>query len=280
VAEPANLTYRKLQMETLAYYAQALDSAGQLDLAIQQRERQLALLAPYMAVERPDAELREKAMIANRQLAHYRFRRGDTAAALSYSEAAVQLSQRLVEWEPSNTAWSFQNAAALLDQAQISLRLGKIVEGRVAAEQGCHIADGLIARDPSVVSWREAGLTCLRLKAELAAARGAREEARAMARQVLEAVSSSDDSSDRFAVPLAHKLLGDMSWRTGDRAGAIAAWKAGLSAWPKSIAETPVQRAARGEMLRGIGNGAEGMRIAAELAAKGYRKSLSNRAGI
>jgi tetratricopeptide (TPR) repeat protein len=267
-------------MEALAYYADALDRAGQLDLAIQQRERQLALLAPYLAVERPDAALEEKAMIANRQLAHYRFRRGDTDQALSHAAAAVQLGRRLVELEPSNTEWSAQISGALLDQAQIMLRSGKLADARGAADQGCGIANGLIARDPSVVAWRDAGLTCLRLKAELAAIGGSWGEAMALARQVLEAVRSSDGSGDRFALAQAHKLVGDMSWRTGDRGGAVAAWRAGLSAWPKGIAETPVQKAARGEMLRGIGNRPEGAAIAAELASKGYRKSLSNRAGI
>jgi len=279
-AEPANLDYRKLQMEALAYYAQALDSSGQLDLAIQQRERQLSLLAPYLAVDRPDAALEEKAMIANRQLAHYRFRRGDTALALGHAEAAVEQGQRLVALEPSNTGWATQSASALLDQAQIMLRLGLVGDARGATDRGCGIADGLIARDPTVVAWRDAGLTCLRVKAELAANSGSKGEAMALANQVLAGVRSVDNSMDPFALPQAQKLVGDMLFRTGDRAGAIAAWKAGLAAWPKGIAETPVQMAARGEMLRGIGDRAEGSRIAAELAAKGYRRSLSNRASI
>ncbi|HVJ70300.1 MAG TPA: hypothetical protein VM531_02130, partial [Sphingomicrobium sp.] len=61
---------------------------------------------------------------------------------------------------------------------------------------------------------------------------------------------------------------------------ARAAWKAGLDAWPKGIAETPRQLAERGEMLRGIGQRAEGMRVASQLAAMGYRQSLSNRARV
>ena len=279
-AEPANIEYRKLQQEALAYYAQALDGAGQLDLAIQQRERQLALLAPFLSVERPDAALEEKAMIANRQLAHYRFRRGDTAQAIKHAGEAVGIGQRLVELEPSNTEWTSQSASALLDQAQIMLRSGKLSEARVAAERGCGLSNGLIARDPTVVAWREAGLACLRLRAELAAIGGSKGEALALANQVLEGIRSAAGSNDRFALPQAQKLVGDVLWRSGNRAGAIAAWKSGLAAWPKGITETPVQLAARGEMLRGIGQRAEGARIASQLAAMGYRQSLSNRARI
>ena len=78
----------------------------------------------------------------------------------------------------------------------------------------------------------------------------------------------------------ANKLVGDIQWRTGDRAGARASWRAGLAAWPKGITETPRQMAERGEMLRGIGQRAEGMQIASQLAAMGYRQSLSNRARV
>jgi tetratricopeptide (TPR) repeat protein len=281
-AEPANIEYRKLQQEALAYYAQALDGAGQLDLAIQQRERQLALLAPFLSMERPDAALEEKAMIANRQLAHYRFRRGDTAQAIKHAAEAVDIGQRLVDLEPSNTEWTSQSASALLDQAQIMLRSGKLSEARAEAERGCGLANGLIARDPTVVAWREAGLACLRLGAELAAIGGSRDEALALSNQVLDEVRAERGSSanDRFTLAQAHKLVGDVLWRSGDRAGAMAAWKSGLAAWPKGIAETPVQLAARGEMLRGIGERAEGAKIASKLAAMGYRQSLSNRARV
>ena len=279
-AEPANLEYRKLQLEALAYYADALDRAGKLYLAIQQRERQLALLAPYLAIEQPDAALREKAMIANRSLARLRFRRGDVSLALSHAATAVQLGQRLVELEPSNTEWASQSANALLDQSQIMLRSGKLAEARGAIDQGCSLANGLIARDPTVVTWRDAGLACLRLRAELAAIGGSAGEALVLANQVVAGVRSAEASGDRFALSEAHKLVGDVRLRAGDRAGAVAAWSAGLAAWPKGLAETPAQMAARGEMLRGIGERAEGARIELELAARGYRRSLSNRAGI
>jgi hypothetical protein len=200
--------------------------------------------------------------------------------ALNHALAAVQLGQRLVDLEPSNAEWSTQRANALLDQAQIMLRSGKVGEARGATDQGCGIANGLIARDPTVVAWRDTGITCLRLRAELAANSGARDEALALANQVLAGVRAIDSKSDPFALAQAQKLLGDVMMRSGDRPGAMAAWQAALAAWPKGVAETPSQKATRGELLRSIGDRAEGGRIAAELAAKGYRRSLSNRAGI
>ena len=41
--------------------------------------------------------------------------------------------------------------------------------------------------------------------------------------------------SDRFALSQAQKLVGDILWRGGDRAGARSAWQAGLAAWPNGM---------------------------------------------
>ena len=279
-AQPANREYIELQQEMLAYHADALDWSGKIDLAVEERERQLSLLAPYLAQPRPDADLRRHAMVANMALSRLRFRMGDSKSALGHAAAAVELGRQLVELEPGSADWKGRSANALLNQALLLLRTGNVAEARTASEQGCGLANSLTARDPTVVPWRDAGRNCLQLKAELAATSGSPADAVMLARQALAAVQSDPvrSSSDGFAVPLAHKLVGDMLWRTGDRAGAISAWQAGLAAWPKGIAETPLQLGARGEMLRGIGQRAPGGRIAAQLAAMGYRQSITNRA--
>lgn len=278
-AEPGNRQYLDLLMEALAYQADALDRAGKLDTSIQQRERQLSLLAPYLAQNHPDAELRRNAMIANQALSHLRFRQGETRRSLDHAAAAVELGRRLVELEPDSANWMGQSSNTLLNQALLQLRAGKIDEARSATDQGCDLANRVIARDPSVAFWRHAARNCLRLRAELAAISGSAAEALILANQVLSLVRSDPigSSRDPFELPQAHKLVGDVLWRTGDRARAKAAWKAGLAAWPKGVAETPRQKGERGEMLRGIGQRVEGMRIASQLAAMGYRRSITDR---
>jgi hypothetical protein len=148
--------------------------------------------------------------------------------------------------------------------------------------RGCDKADSLIARDPTVIAWRDLGRFCLQLRAELALGEGRNAEAIGLAQQLLDGIRSDNIliAKDRFALSQAYKLVGDMMWRAGDRAGARTAWQAGLAAWPKGVTETPRQMAERGEMLRGIGQRAEGMRIASQLTAMGYRQSLSNRARV
>jgi len=281
-SEPANQEYFRTQSESLAFLADALDYSGKLDPAISQRQRQLALLTPHLAVDRPDAELLQKAMIANMALSHLRFVRGDTADGLTHAAAAVGLGQRLIKLEPTNADWMGRSASTLLNQALLLLRAGRIPEAKAATDSGCEIVNRLIARDSTVVSWRDAGRRCLARRTELALIDRSRGEALLLARQLLDAVRSDRQvsSSDRFAVGQAYKLVGDLQWRSGDRSGARVAWQAGLAAWPKGVTETPRQMGERGEMLRGIGQRAEGKRIASQLAAMGYRQSLSNRAGV
>lgn len=281
-AEPANSEYRELLLEALGYHADALDRAGDIDMAIRERNRQLAVLAPYLAQERPDAGLRQKAMIANMHLSLLQFARGETAPALDYAAKAVDIGNRLVELEPSNADWVGRSANTQLSQALLLVRSGRSAEARAAAEQGCEKTNQLLTRDSTVTYWQENARRCLALKAELASAAGSNSQALYLAGQLLDRIRSDNISSvkDRFALAQAQKLRGDILWRSGDRAAAKSAWLAGLAAWPKGIPETPRQMAERGEMLRGIGQRAEGMRIASQLAAMGYRQSLSNRARV
>lgn len=281
-AEPSNPEYLNLMLEALGDSAGALDGAGKLDDAIRQRERQLGLLAPHLTGSQPDAKRRQQAMIVHMALAWMRYVKGEAKVALDHAATSVELGSQLVALEPANADWKARSALTQLNQAQLLLLTGRQAEARSAATEGCDKATSLVARDPTVVAWRDLGRRCLRVRAELAISEGANDEALSIARQLLDGVRADKIllAGDRFALGQAHKLVGDISWRTGDRAAAKAAWQAGLQAWPRGIAETPRQMAERGEMLRGIGQRAEGMRIASQLAAMGYRQSLSNRARI
>ena len=281
-AQPSNADYLNLLLEALGDYSGSLESAGKLDEAIRQRQRQLNLLAPYLAQERPDAELRQKAMIVNMALSWMRYLKGETRQALDHAATAADIGHRLVELEPTNADWLGRSASTELNQAQLMLLANRVAEAETAVTAGCGKTNSLTARDPSVISWRDLSRFCLRLRAGLALAAGSGEEALTIARQLLDVVRADKIllAKDRFALGQAQKLVGDILWRTGDREGARAAWQAGLADWPKGLSETPRQMAERGEMLRGIGKRAEGMRVASQLVAMGYRQSLSNRARV
>ncbi len=281
-AEPGNLEYRELLLEALAYWADALDNVGRLEPAIKQRERQLTLLAPFLAQQRPDANLRQKAMITHMALSRLRFERGETAVGLGHAATAVELGRSLIALEPSNADWMGRSANTLLARALLLLRSGKTAEASAVTDQGCDLAGRLIARDPTIDSWRITNRNCLHLRAELAIVGGAKNEALMLARQSLEETRSNRKLrvNEPFALSQAHKLIGDLLWRAGDRSEATTAWRTALAAWPRGTAETPREQAERSAMLRGTGARPEGNRIASQLSAMGYRQSLANRVKI
>jgi tetratricopeptide (TPR) repeat protein len=281
-SEPSNPEYLQLMLEALAYHADALDRAGNLEGAIRQRRRQLDILTPYLAQPKPDANLRQKARSAHLSLANLFFEKGESRAALAHASDGVAIGDALVGLEPSNFDWLSRATRTRLTRAMLQLRVGQTDEASQSIDIACEAGARLIARDPTNVDWRERNRACLRLRAELALARGNKGEAIFLARQNLAAVRAEPAGglADQFAVPQAQKLVGDILWRAGDRKSAIASWKAGLAGWPTGVTPTPSQQAERGEMLRGIGERAEGSRIAAQLAAMGYRQSLSNVARV
>ncbi|RIX32602.1 toll/interleukin-1 receptor domain-containing protein [Sphingomonas edaphi] len=279
--EPANMEYHKLLSEALAYLSDAQGSAGQLLPAIAQRQRQLQHLAPYLAREHSDADLRQKAMIANMALSRLLFERGETKQSLTMAAAATDLGRELVALDPNNADWMGRTANTEVNRATLLLRAGHTAEGAASIARGCGLADRLVARNPDMASWRSTASQCLALRAELAAANSDGEQARALARQQFGSLGGvGTTAKDPFELALAHKLLGDIAWRTGDRAGAIADWKASLAAWPAKVPETPRLMAQRAEMLRGTGAREEARKITSKLESLGYRRSISNVAKI
>jgi tetratricopeptide (TPR) repeat protein len=220
-------------------------------------------------------------MTANMARSRLLFERGDTDEALKAASAATEIGQQLVSLDPNNADWKGRSANTEIFRGSLLLRVGKAQEASNQIAQGCGMADQLVARDPSVTSWTESVEMCRGLRAELAAASGDGLFAREIAQSNLASVlAKADPSRSPFDVALAHKLVGDIAWRTGDRPRAIAAWKAGLAAWPRNVVETARQMVQRAEMLRGTGAREEAARISTKLAAKGYRQSISNVAKV
>ena len=278
---PGNSDYRKLRLESLAFLSDALDRSGMIDAAINARDRQLALLGPELANGRADEEYRRKAMIANMAVARLRFQHGDTALALAHAKAARALGERLTAIDPSNAEWRASSAMTRINQALLLIRTGKATDARQAIGPSCATIEQLVRSDPTIALWEQSEQRCLALRAELAIAVGDKAAALPLARALVARVANqaAQPNSDPFRPAESRKLVGDIAWRSGDRAGAQVEWRAALAAWPKA-AETPIQFGERGEMLRGIGDRAGGRAIAQRLLAMGYRQSISNRARV
>ena len=90
----------------------------------------------------------------------------------------------------------------------------------------------------------------------------------------LQANRSGDAMNDGLAVASAYKLVGDAQARSGNAAGARAAWQSALAAWPKGLPETPRQTAIRASILSALGRSAEAKQLTDRLSAIGYRKLI------
>ena len=279
---PVNDDIRRLRVEAVAFLSEANEKTGRIELAIAGRQQQLTLVAPGLNGARPDEELRQKAMIANMALARLLFQNGQTATALTHAAAASEMGERLVAVEPTNADWQGRSASARLNEAMLLMRAGKVDAASTATDGGCATATRLIARDPTVVMWQDNARRCLVLRAELVLANGDKPRALALARQLAERVSrdkGAEPALNPFAMSEAHKLIGDILWRSGDPAEAQVEWRTALAAWPRT-AETPIQYGERGEILRGLGDRPAARAITVRLLAMGYRQSITDRAKI
>ncbi len=281
-AEPANRDYQMSRLETVAWLAEAAEKSGDLKLALSGRQRQIELLAPLLAKPRPDVQFQQKSMIGNMALSRHLYETDNVPTALLHSAEAARIGQALTKLDPTNADWMGRSANTQLHHAMILLRVGRRQESDAAVGLGCDLVSRALSRDRNVASWRNSYRRCLALRAELAMAEGAGERAGFLARQAV-----ADAQSERIADPLdkrqaltsAYKLLGDVAWKSGDRAGAKQAWQAGLSGWPAQVALTPAQMMERREMLTGLGARAEAQKLSAKLESFGFRQFLSDRLG-
>lgn len=280
--DPRNRDYQQQLVEAVAWHAEAAEKSGDLPLATAGRERQIRLLQPFVTAARSEPEFLQKAMIAHMALSRHIYEGGGGKSALRDSATAARIGETLTSHDPDNADWMGRSANAQLTHAVVLLRTGNAGESRVYARNGCDLVARALARNRTVASWRITHRSCLALKAELALAEGAREEAALHARQMLLSARSEqggDPLDKRFALATAYKLLGEVTWQSGNRQAALSAWRAGLSAFPDGIALTPRQMRERRELLERTGNHAEAKRLTSQWSQMGFRAWLNSRLG-
>ena len=141
-------------------------------------------------------------------------------------------------------------------------------------ENACAVTGRLIAIDSNVQRWRANLRDCFQLRAQLALTKNDENSAgqfSAKAVKVGKTVASPDPVEDRYAVGSSLRLLGDIRRREGDLAGAKAAWEAGLSVFPKGVAEKPNELAIHALLFQRLGRTSEAQQAVQKLSAIGYR---------
>jgi tetratricopeptide (TPR) repeat protein len=274
--QPGNRDYQQNFSRDLAWLADSRRAEGKLDDAIAQRERQLALLARLNAAGR-DVLYRDHAIVAEQALGRLFASKGELRPALDHLQSAVAKAEALIPAEPDNMRWVENAAASKMALAKTLIAFGRLDQAGVQARSGCDLAGRLLMRDTSVASWRDLHRDCLTVRASLALAAGANEEAASLADQALRSALSEarrPSMDDRYEVAAAQRLVGDVARKRGETAAAKAAWTAGFNALPKSVAERPGELSERAELLNRLGRAAEARAIKARLAAMGFRQGI------
>jgi eukaryotic-like serine/threonine-protein kinase len=275
-AEPQNRAHQDQLSEALAWLSQARENEGALDAAVGHRERQLSLLERQAATGPADAEMKAKMLSAHRALGRLFTQRGDVGQALRHFQRSVQTANELSATEPDHTAWAERRAATFLEMGDLQLTLDMTEEAGTSARTGCAVATQLASRDPTAIEWgMRLRSSCLHLRARLALARGAAEEAKSLASEVVALsrryVDQPPIAESRFRLAGALLLRGQVDKANGDSDSARRAWRAALAAWPRGAEMNPRHLVTRALILEGLGYRREASAIAAKLQSMGFR---------
>jgi tetratricopeptide (TPR) repeat protein len=269
---PANKTYRKEVATALAWSAEAQRAQGNLDAAIAFRERQISALRQLIAMS-PDTEAQQRLVVAHEALGIVLHERGDVDRAVEELNAAASQAEALIPIEPGNADWKSLAARTHLDLASALLSAGRKDEAAQQVSAGCSRAAALPASF-AIAARSRLRTSCATIRARLALAGGATQQALAFAQQALASARmehSEDPITDRYRIAQANRLLGDIRQRGGDLQGAKAAWNAGLSAIPANVTERPWETNEHATLLQRLGRGDEARPLTARLSAIKYQ---------
>jgi len=273
-ADPDNPDYQKSLVESLAWAADANSSAGRLDTAITERERQVNLLQRLFASSGGDVSFGEKLIPARRTLGWLYAARGRLDQAVEQSRLALLTAQQLLSIEPDNSKWRMSLASTRLMLAGQLLERGKGQEAASEMRSACTLADALFAKDPSVSDWQKVRRDCLVSRTELALASkesGAAVKFADSAVTASRSIKSSDSTDDGYGLAKALRLLGDARRSAGDSKAASLAWASALSALPRTTAEAPAEMYERRTILDRAGRREEARQLAQRLTKIGFR---------
>lgn len=272
-ANPGNSDYPKMMIEALAWLADAQENTGQLEEAIGQRERELAV-AQALAARRRDVEVRRSVLVAHRALGRLLASRNQMAAATAHLNMSTNIADSLIATEPGNSQWLSYAAWSQFDQGGLQLLNGRADGAASSVRKGCDITSRLIAKDRSVVEWNDRlRRTCALMRARVALATGSSGEALALAEDAARSNRSAPAAKTdiRLLIAAARTLLGDIRAATGNRDQARRDWLGAQAALPRREAEAPVVLAQRAILMRRLGDESGARSLADRLDRIGYR---------
>jgi tetratricopeptide (TPR) repeat protein len=270
---PSNTDYQKQLVNSLSWLADAHEYSGALEQALAEHERQLRVLADLKRAAPRDTEVDRYAMTAHRTAGRLLASRGDAAGAFRELRTSVDISDNLFRIEPDNTEWLQANAAGRYDLAKLQLATGDSTGAATTARAGCDIANRLLERDKSVADWKaQLRVKCLNLRARIAIASGAADEAFELARQSVAAAQSTPRPVEQRLLTFDSRAVGGNALSAmGKNAEAASWWRAAVAIVPRSVQLRPVEMEQLAAVERRLGNASGAARLNSALSAMGYR---------
>ncbi len=272
-ADPGNKGYQQSVAESLAWLADAEAATGNYEAAIAQRRRQIQILEKLW-LSTADVSYQQRLIPAHRQLGRLLLDQGKNQEAIGELRAAVAQAEALIPKEPTNAVWREYDYRARLDLARALLVTGQTGEAALHNQAACQLIAGLNQRPAVKPLWRQGSAFCLAQRARISLAngdvRGALQSSQDAA-SILQTVKSGDPVNDAYLRANAWRIVGDIYARSGDRAGAAAAWARGLAQLPRGAAEQPFETSVRAELLKRVGRGNEAAKADARLRSIGFQ---------
>jgi tetratricopeptide (TPR) repeat protein len=272
-ADPKNRDYRESIGESYAWLSDSRDAQGHFDEAVAARQHEIAVLDRLFA-EIHDNRYRWRLIHAHRRLGIIYAEQGRVDLALQEFRTAVALADQLLPIEPTNTRWLEYALNAHLDLAKYLLLTGAQGEASGHIQTGCAMVATLVRRhSPLLPGWRWRSVSCSILQARLALGNGDRAGAIRLAQQAIasaRSIHTGDAPTDAIYLAMYSRAAGDVIDKAGDATAANAAWASALAAFPRGVAEMPLEKSEHVMILQRTGRRAEAQALAAELSASGF----------
>ncbi len=276
---PDNVEYKKALISSLAWLGEAREKEGRLDDGLASREREIALLQPYIDDPKSDTHFRRDAIVAYRAAGRLNVVRGNDAKGNEQLRAGVSVGEALLQAEPQNTDWAAMTAWAKFELARFELAQRNIDEASALTSSFCDAADRLVARDSTVVDWRlDLRSECLEMRARIALARGSSPDARDFADRMADLanleIARAPSNDARITLAIAQTLRGMIAQASGSGPDARAAFQAAAAAWPASEPDRPFLMARKVVILSGLGRRDAAEALASKLKRIGYEDPI------
>ena len=169
---------------------------------------------------------------------------GDLAGALASYRASLEIAEKLVAQDPSNTQWQRDLSVGHTRIGDVLLAQGDLAGALTSYRADLGIAEKLAAQDPSNTQWQR-DLTVSHTKiGDVHVSQGDSAGALASYRagqKVREELAAQDPSNAEWQrdLSVSHNRIGDVLLAQGDLAGALASYRAGLEIAEKLAAQDP-----------------------------------------